>query len=310
MEILTVESLKKIYGNKQFMLDNINMQVERGSFVAILGDKMAGKTPLLQVITGRKWADKGKVSFYGKDIRKMPLDSWKQIGWIPDDIMYYENRTVKRIFERTISWTQRGTMERAKELCRIFDIDMNQYILELSDKQNRCVSFINTVFTNPELICMDELYHHLDERTYLQMLDLLGKLCERGTTVIASFDEYEKISGYCDNYILLSEGDCVAQGSINKDYIPLKMVSMNLGTCFRETVSEGELLEYVDMFVTECRELADAQVIREGDKLLIPYNGDLTVLSHLFFKYGCEDYLIEKMTMEEHVQNNYTRWQE
>lgn len=309
MEILAIESIKKAYGAGQFQLDNINMRVQQGDFVALLGPEGAGKTPLLQIITGRNKADSGKVSFDGQNIRKLRADTWRYITWIPDDILYYEIRTIRRIFERTISWTGLGTLRHAQQLCQMFSVDMNQEVLDISREQNRCVSFINAVFTNPRLICIDELYHGLSEETYLKMLNVLAELCRRGATVIASFDEYEKISGYCNRYMILNKGHCVAEGAIEADYVPPKMVSMDLKSCFKETVSEAEKEEYIGLFVDECCRLAGENVATRENRLFFPYKGDLTALSHLLYKYGCEDYLVEQMTMEEDYLRNYERWQ-
>ena len=47
-----------------------------------------------------------------------------------------------------------------------------------------------------------------------------------------------------------------------------------------------------------------------GECAIFSYDGDLTALSHLLFKYGCEDYQVEQMTMEENFLKNYERWQE
>lgn len=310
MEILTVESIKKVYGAGQLHLNNINLKVSQGDFLALLGPNMSGKTPLMQIITGRKKADGGRITFRGQNIRSMQEEEWKYVAWIPEDILRYENRTVRRIFERTISWTGLGTLQYAQDLCQEFSIDINVNIKELSQKQNRCVSFINAVFTNPKLICVDELYHEMDEETYLKMLKILAELCRKGAAVIASFDEYDKISGYCNRFMILKEGDCVAEGKISPGYIPPKMVSMNLRSCFKETVNEEEWEEYIESFIHDCRELAAGEVNTWREKLFFPYRGDLTALSHLLYKYGCEDYLVEQMTMEEDYLKGYERWQE
>lgn len=310
MEVITIESVKKVNGSGQSKLNNINMKVGQGDFVGIIGPNRAGKTSLLHVITGRRTTDSVKVSFFGQNIRKLQEDAWRYTAWIPDEILQYRNRTVRRIFERTISWTGMGTMQRAQELCQEFLIDIDSRLTELSQKQNKCVSFINAVFTNPRLVCVDELYHETDEETYAMMLEILSGLCRKGASVIASFDEYKKTHGYCNRFLLLNEGNCMAQGNISTDYVPPKMVSMNLKSCFKDTVNEGEWEEYIQLFLHDCRELAGDEVVTCGNGLFFSYNGDLTALSHLLYKYGCEDYLVEQMTMEEDFLKNYERWQE
>ena len=310
MEVLTIKSVKKVYGAGQLKLNNISLKAEQGDFTAIIGENQAGKTSLLHIITGRQTADSGKVSFYGQNIRKLQDDAWRYTAWIPDDILLYPNRTVRRIFERTISWTGMGTIQKAQELCQEFSIDIESKVAELSQKQNKCVSFINAVFTNPRLICIDELYHETDKETYTMMMEILSGLCRKGAAVIASFDEYKKAAGYCNRFLLLNKGNCKAKGTISKDYSPPKMVSMNLKSCFKDTVSESEWEEYIRLFLHDCRELAGDEVVTRGNSLFFSYDGDLTALSHLLFKYGCEDYQVEQMTMEENFLKNYERWQE
>lgn len=308
MEVITIESVKKAYGAGKFRLDNINMKVGQGDFAAIIGPQGAGKTSLLHIITGRETADGGKLLFYGQNIKKLQEDAWRYITWIPDGILQYKNRSVKRIFERTISWTGMGTIQKAQELCQRFSIDIESRVSELSQEQKKCVLFINAVFTEPRLVCIDELYHETDERTYLMMLEILTGLCRKGAAVIASFNEYKKVGGYCDYFMLLDKGNCAAQGNIATDYMPPKRISMNLKTCFKDTVNEREWEEYIRLFLHDCRELAGDRLVTRENYLFFSYNGDLTALSRLLYQYGCEDYLVEQMTMEEDFTKSYERW--
>lgn len=308
MELLSLKNVSKIYGNRQFRLENISLSVNEGDFCAIIGNRYAGKTPLMQILSGSKFQDSGSVSIFERESRQLDEAALKRISYIPDDIIYYEHRTVRRLFERTASWKGSGSLKRAEELCDIFGIDMNRQILKLTKLQNKCVSFINAVFTDPGLLLVDELYHGLDEETYLKMLDILGRLRDDGAAVVFTCDEYDKISGYCNMYMLLNEGDCIACGQVAYDYVPPQLVYFDFERCFKNTVKDYEREEYEQLFLKECNSLENADITLQGRKLYIIYSGDLTSLSYLLYKYGCEAYVVDQMTFEESVNKDFSRW--
>ncbi len=308
MNVLEVRELKKIYYG-EYELDGISFSLEKGSALAVLGGRCAGKTPLLETITGRKRADSGTILYRGDDICSLEPEKWKEIVFIPDDIIYYERKTVKRLLERTMRWYGTGSEEDAQELCEMFQIDRNAELLALSDRDKKCVAVMNGLVVRPRLLLLDEMYHGLDEKTYLELLTVIDAMRRRGMTVVYACEEYEQISGYCDEYLLLQEGDCVASGHVGRDDVPVRMVSVMMQDWLRR--GGADVANLFRKFIVACRKLENIDDIRIlKSKVCFLYRGDMSELSRLLYAFRCKDYLIEELSLEEAVLHNYERWSE
>ncbi|MDE6016414.1 MAG: ATP-binding cassette domain-containing protein [Acetatifactor sp.] len=308
MNVLEVQELTKIYYG-EYQLNGISFSLGKGSALAVLGGKCAGKTPLLETITGRKRADSGAVLYKGNDIYTLGPENWKEIAFVPDDIIYYERKTVKRLLERTMRWHGTGTMEDAEEVCEMFHIDMDAELLALSDRDRKCVAIINGMVVRPQLLILDEMYHGLDEKTYLELLDLIDAMRRRGMTVIYACEEYEQISDYCDEYLLLQEGDCVASGHVKDVKQPGRMVSVMTEDWLRRGGKEATKLFL--QFIAVCRKsekIDDIRVLKS--RVCFLYRGDMLELSRLLYAFHCKDYLVEELSWEEAVLHKYERWSE
>lgn len=308
MNVLEVQELKKIYYG-EYQLDGISFSLAKGSALAVLGGKCAGKTPLLEVIAGRRRADSGVAFYEGNDICALGTEKWKEIAFVPDDYIYYEGKTVRRLLERTMRWYGTGTMEDAEEVCEMFDIDINAKLLALSDRDRKCVAIINGVVVRPRLLILDEMYHGLDEKTYLELLALIEMMRRRGMTVIYACEEYEQISGYCNQYLLLEEGDCVASGRVRDVKLPVRMVSVMMQDWLRR--GGKDVAKLLQKFIAVCRKAENIDDIRIlKDKVCFLYRGDMLKLTYLLYAFRCRDYLVEELSFEEAVLHNYERWSE
>ncbi len=308
MDVLDVQELKKIYYG-EYQLNGISFSLGEGTAMAVLGGQCAGKTPLLEVLAGRKRADSGVILYKGKDIHSLKADDWKGIAFVPDDYIYYEKKTVKRLLERTVRWNGVGAAEDAKELCDMFHIDIEAELLTLSDRDRKCVAVMNGLIVRPDLLILDEMYHGLDEKTYLNLLDIIDAMRRRGMAVIYACEEYEQISGYCDQYLLMQEGDCVVAGRVGRNDKPFKMVVVMMRDFLQKS---GEAVrERCQEFIMACRRLENAGDVRIlKNRVCFPYHGDMAELTRLMYEFQCEDYLIEQMSLEEAVLHNYKRWSE
>lgn len=308
MNVLEVQELKKIYYG-EYQLDGISFSLRKGSALAVLGGKCAGKTPLLEIITGRKWADSGVVLYEGNDICTLEPEKWKEIAFVPDDIIYYERKTVKRLLERTMRWYGTGTEEDAEEICEMFHVDIDAELLSLSDRDRKCVAIMNGMVVRPRLLILDEMYHGLDEKTYLELLALIDAMRRRGMTVIYACEEYDQISGFCDEYLLLQEGDCVAAGRVGNAGLPVRMVSVMMQDWLRQ--GGTDVANHIRKFIAVCHKSENIDDIRIlKSKVCFLYRGDMLELSRLLYTFRCKDYLIEELSLEEAVLHKYERWSE
>lgn len=278
MAIVTVDNLIKLY-TKELMLDRISFQVEKGDFCAVIGPKDSGKTPLLEVIANLKYADSGEI--------ETPI---RETRFVPDDVLAYENVTAKQLFEHTLRIHHLKDAREYQWLSQLFEINLEEEILQMTYMQNRCTAMIDALISKPQVLILDEPYTYLTEAVYEKLLRTLKRRCEHGMTVIASCDAFENVKGYANQYVFLNEGDLVKTGKLDENYRPWKMV----------TVYDCDL----DLFVRA----GAFPIIGKGRKKCFIYKGAALELAKLLEASGCSDFFVEELTLEEQLFYNFERW--
>ena len=188
--ILNVQNLEKSYKTK--VLDKINLEMEKGDFIAIMGPSGSGKTTLLNCISTIDKADNGSININSQEITKMndnQLSNFrgKELGFIFQDFKLIDNLTAYEniILALTIN-NQKIDDNQIKKMAKIMEIDhiLNQYPQELSGGQKQRVAFLRAIIKNPSIILADEPTGALDSKNAKSLLDLLIKLNQEFNTTI------------------------------------------------------------------------------------------------------------------------------
>ncbi|HCJ67334.1 MAG TPA: ABC transporter [Elusimicrobia bacterium] len=224
--LLEVKNLTSGYTEKE-VIKNLSFSLEKGEFLGIIGPNGAGKTTLLRVITQILPSWEGKIFYSGKDIKEFPLkDLAKEVSFLPQSIEIPFSFTVEEFI----------SMGRFPHLNRFEKMEEYDYevvrkvmiltdVLELSSKnvndlsggERQRVYLGQTLVQEPKLLLLDEPIAHLDIGHQIKILDLIKKLNqEEGLTVIAIFHDLNLASEYCDNLILLNNGEIHKIGPPNE----------------------------------------------------------------------------------------------
>jgi len=215
--VLEVRRVSKAYGNVK-ALDQVDLELQEGEFVALLGPNGAGKTTLFQLLTGLFVPDDGEIRIQGHDIRRSPVRALAGIGVVFQqptldldlsvraNLVYHcrlhgiPRALAKR---RIVEELERlGLMERAADLART-----------LSGGNRRKVEVARALLHNPAILLMDEATVGLDPASRASLVEYVGKLCvERGISVLWAthlVDEAE----LAHRVLMLHHGKLVAEGS-------------------------------------------------------------------------------------------------
>lgn len=277
MPVVTVENLKKVYG-KQFMLDGLSFQVPAGAFCAVIGDDVSGKRALLETLAGLSPAGSGSI------IRP------PRFQYVPGGVAAYENVTAEALFEHTMRLFQIGDAAECNRLCEQFQVDTHQKLLNMTYMENRCVALINALISNPALLLLDEPYNYLPDHVYEQFLDIIGHKCRNGMTVLAACECFEDVRSHASQYLFLKEGDLIFDGSLEAGFCPWKMVTVYQD---EPMIVKGLDLEWI---------------IQEKDRRCFLFKESPKELLRLLVRIGCPDFLVEELTFEEQLFENYERW--
>ncbi len=199
MNILETKNLKKIYSsrfsNVQVQaLENVNFSVEKGEFVAIMGESGSGKTTLLNLLATLDKPTSGKVILNGKDITHLSskeVSSFRRnhLGFVFQDFNLldtFSNRD-NILLPLVLNGTSVSEMEqRLNPIATSLGIIslLNKFPYEISGGQKQRVALARALITHPELILADEPTGALDSKSTKDLLDLLTQIHENGQTIL------------------------------------------------------------------------------------------------------------------------------
>lgn len=220
MSILEAVQLKKYYGKEENLtkaLDGVNLNVEEGEFVAIIGASGSGKSTLLNMIGGLDVPTSGKVIIGGMEIGRMKPDELtvfrrKNIGFI---FQSYNLIPVLNVLENiTLPIELDGKKPDKKfinEIIRMIGLKEKIYQMpsQLSGGQQQRVAIARALAGKPEIILADEPTGNLDSGTSEEVLDLMKMTSERYHQTIVMITHDPHIAAKADRMIRLGDGKVI-----------------------------------------------------------------------------------------------------
>jgi len=218
IEVRNVEKIYKMGDVEVPALDGVDIVINRGEFVAIMGPSGSGKSTAMNMVGCLDVPTKGKVFLDGHDISQLGESELaqirgKKIGFIfqtfnlINSISAIENVELPMIFQG-VSKDER--MERAKELLSLVDLGdrMEHKPTEMSGGQQQRVAVARALANDPEVILADEPTGNLDSKTGKEIIELIGKLNKEGKTIIMVTHD-EDIAKHAQRIVRLKDGKIV-----------------------------------------------------------------------------------------------------
>lgn len=216
--IIQVKNLVKTYYNgeiKTFVLKGVNLEVDKGEFIAIMGKSGAGKSTLMYQISLLDKPTSGEIKVSGTDIISLSeinrtLFRLKKLGYIFQDYALVPELTA----EENVSLPLIMQGFKRDEASKISRTVMNEIGLhdkyynrpnQLSGGEQQRVSIARAIAQEPEIIFADEPTANLDSVSSNAVLDVLRNLHKKGQTIIMVTHEPE-YTAYCDRVIYLEDG--------------------------------------------------------------------------------------------------------
>ena len=220
MTILETIDLKKTYGKGDtavHALDGVNLKVENGEFVAIVGTSGSGKSTLLHMLGGLDRPTSGKVFVDGKDIFSLKDEALtifrrRKIGFV---FQSYNLVPVLSVYDNIILPIQLdGGKEDRKYVDQVIETlglskKLNSYPNQLSGGQQQRVAIARAIAAKPAIILADEPTGNLDSKTSQDVLGLLKITSERFSQTIVMITHNEEIAQMADRIIRIEDGRIV-----------------------------------------------------------------------------------------------------
>jgi putative ABC transport system ATP-binding protein len=179
--------------NKDKALEHINLEINKGEFVCLIGESGSGKSTLLSILSTLLKPTSGELFFENtnyKDIKD--IDSFRKtnIGFIFQFHYLINYLTVKENIKLA---NEKATNDEIYNLLKILKIEnlLDKYPNEISGGQKQRVAIARALINRPKVIIADEPTGNLDSKNSLNVFEILKKLSESGTTVIVATHDKE-----------------------------------------------------------------------------------------------------------------------
>ena len=220
MALISLDNVSKIYpkGTRP-ALDDINLDIERGDFVFLVGASGSGKTTLLSLLLREEEATNGEIRVAGNDLRRITNRQVPQyrrsLGFVFQDYKLLNNKTVWEnvAFALEVIGTRRSTIKslvpKVLNTVGLTGKEKN-YPHELSGGEQQRVILARALTQQTECLVLDEPTNHLDIKYQLQIMDIVKSL---DLTVVAAVHDLNIAAMYCDRLVAIKDGQIVGMGT-------------------------------------------------------------------------------------------------
>lgn len=240
--VVRIRNLSKTYPHHDrgrfTALDDVDLDIERGTVHGVAGFSGAGKSTLLRTINLLERPDAGSIFVNGEDLTTLPARVLRQrrriLGMIFQEFNLLANRTVVENIELPLRLAKVAAVpRRERALAALESVGLTEkassYPEKLSGGQKQRVGIARALVTEPDVLLCDEATSALDPRTTDEILELLlGINAQRGITIVVVTHEVHVINAVCDRVSVMERGRIVENFVLGTPIRPLSPISRYL----------------------------------------------------------------------------------
>ena len=234
--MIEVNNLSFEIDGKQ-ILKNIDIRIDKNKIFGIIGPNGVGKTTLLRCLTGIYKGTSGNVFYDGQDVYDN-IDVKNKIGYVADENIMQTNFKVSEILKYYKYSYKNFDEKKFNELNKIFKIQTNKYIFQLSKGMKMRLSIMLAFSIHAEYLILDEPTSGLDAILKNKLLKIFAdEVFENGTTIIISSHHLNELERICDDVAILDKGVVTYENSVENMKNKIKKIQV----AFDEPVYEEDL---------------------------------------------------------------------
>ncbi len=221
--MIEFKNVTKKYDNKTTALSDVNISIEKGEFVFVVGSSGAGKSTFLKLMMREEVPSSGTITVDGVELNKMRKRKIpkfrRKLGIVFQDFRLIPNMTVYdnvAFAMRVIGTKEKKIRRRVPYLLSLMGLNekARNFPRELSGGEQQRVALARALANDAEIIIADEPTGNVDPQMSYEIVDLLMRLNESGTTVIMVTHEHSLVRCFDKRVIVLEKGTIVSDGTV------------------------------------------------------------------------------------------------
>lgn len=248
--MIEFRNVSKVYNNGTEALHNINLNVEKGEFVFIVGSSGAGKSTFLKLITCEERPNEGQVIIDGQDVShirkgKIPYVR-RKMGLVFQDFRLIDHMTVYdnvAFAMRVVGASPKTIKKRVPYILSLVGLQhkAKHYPTEMSGGERQRVGLARALVNNPSMIIADEPTGNIDPALSFEIVDLLSEINRRGTTVLMVTHEHSLVKHFHKRIIQIHSGEIVADtAALAREPHQAATISQDTETVDREAIRRAK----------------------------------------------------------------------
>lgn len=273
MAAIEFAGLTKFYG-KQRGIEDLTFSVEEGEIFGFIGPNGAGKSTTIRLLMNMMFPTAGTATILGHDIVSQSAELKQFTSYVPSEVFYYEQLTVRELLNYAGSFLRDGyDKQLVDSLCARFELDTSRKIEDLSLGNRKKVSLVVALMKRPKVIILDEPAAGLDPLMQNTLFEVLLEHRANGTTIFLSSHNLPEVERYCNRVAVIREGKLV------------------------------ELATVADV-VQEARKVAKIKTVAGEEKMFL-VKGNLNKLVEMLGQYDLADLDVRSESLEESFMKYY-----
>jgi ABC-2 type transport system ATP-binding protein len=217
---IETKNLTKNFGGL-VAVDNLNLQIPKGTLFGFLGPNGAGKSTTVKMLTGLLRPTAGETLISGLSILSSPLDVKKKIGVLPEDLALFDSLTIWEhlmICGPIYGLDRRETERRGEQLLKYLDLwqSRNAYVDQASSGMRKKCALAMALLHNPPVLFLDEPFEGIDPVSSRNIKDLLLLLADKGATIFLTSHILEVVERLVQTFAIIVAGEIVCSQTVEE----------------------------------------------------------------------------------------------
>ena len=285
--MLKIENVSKTFEN--FSLNNINIMLEPGKIMGIIGDNGSGKTSIINLIMGLYKPSSGKIELNGNNVEKDPVGYKNDIGFVYDNLSFYPNLKLKD-YKKIIAMFYKNFDEEVYDMYfDNFNLDSEEKIKKLSKGQCEKVMISTALSHHAKLLILDEPIYGLEKTVRKELIRIFKDYIKRENgSVIISTHNVSELEEIYDQIVYLEKGNILfnlKKKDIIKDFRVIRSDSETLSLMKDNIIGIDHYKRYSEALVNIGESDEIRALLRSADYHKIK-NPDIEDLIHYYQEGG------------------------